>query len=122
MKIVTTIVLALIAILIGLSVWQMLSGVDIGASVENASEKISTLTSDVSIPMPSGWWTFGLFAVVGIGAFPFLLALGLDGKGQSAAGWLLLFGAIFSAFAVTILSLAYIAGSVLYALCQFIFN
>ena len=122
LKIVTIIVLALIALLIGFSIWQILSGIDIGASVEIASDTISGFSENVSVPMPSGWWTIGLFAVVGIGALPFLLALGLDGKGQAAAGWLLFFGAIVSVFAVTILFIAYIATSVIYALFQFFFN
>lgn len=122
LKIVTTFILAFIAVLIGFSVWQNLSGIDIGASVEIASDAISEFSGNVSVPMPSGWWTFGLFAVVGIGALPFLLALGLDGKGQAAAGWLLFFGAIVSVFAVTIFFLIYMGGSLLYLIYDLIFN
>lgn len=122
LKIVTTFILAFIAVLIGFSVWQILSGIDIGASIEIASDTISEFSENASVPMPSGWWTFGLFAVVGIGALPFLLALGLDGKGQAAAGWLLFFGAIVSVFAVTIFFLIYMGGSLLYLIYDLIFN
>jgi len=46
------------------------------------------------ISILDGWLLWVMLAVVAL--LPFLLALGLDGKGQSAAGWLVFFGFLLS--------------------------
>jgi uncharacterized membrane protein len=67
------------------------------------------------------WWLIGLLAVIVIGALPFLFGLAMDGKGQSASGWLHVIGGMFSAALASLLLVIYFAGTLFSAIYKFIF-
>jgi hypothetical protein len=71
---------------------------------------------------PSGWWIAGLGLGLFAAALPFLFGWALDGKGQGASGWLLMFGAIASLCLGALFLIVYFGAALLAFLANLIFG
>ena len=122
LKTITISILAAIGLLILVAIWQVLSGVASSKLFEGLDFDAAAVANYGKAALPSLWWIAGLFGLALIGAVPFLLGLALDGKGQSASGWLVFMGAIVSAVAVAGLLLLYLAGSLIISIFKWVFS
>lgn len=121
LKIITYTILALIGALLLLALWQIFSPTPASIQIEGVETQLREIETYPAKVVPSMWWVVGLLAVVFVGALPFLFGLAMASKGQSASGWLIFIGGIFSAVAICLLLAIYFLGSLVYALVGYLF-
>lgn len=114
--------LALIALWLAISLYFITRGMSVSQTWDDVMNFLGSIRFDVSQLLPDNRWLAVLIIGLLLALAPWMLAKLLDGKGQSASGWLWLIGTGFSIAAVTVFLVVYLGGTVIYLIGDLIFG